>query len=89
MTNLTRGNFQDHPYHLVSPSPWPLFTSICLLNLTMSAGLSMHNFSNAYCLFYISIVLVISAMSFWFRDIIAEGITHIGITRGFPVLYIV
>lgn len=73
MTNLTRSNFQDHPYHLVSPSPWPLYTSISLLNLTMSAGLSMHNFSNAHYLFYISLVLVISAMSFWFRDIIAES----------------
>jgi hypothetical protein len=23
MTNLVRSNFQDHPFHLVSPSPWP------------------------------------------------------------------
>ena len=34
MTNLTRSNFQAHPFHLVSPSPWPLFTSISLLSLT-------------------------------------------------------
>ena len=34
MTNLTRSNFQAHPFHLVSPSPWPLFTSIALLSLT-------------------------------------------------------
>ena len=26
MTNLTRNNFQAHPHHLVSPSPWPLNT---------------------------------------------------------------
>jgi cytochrome c oxidase subunit 3 len=73
LTNIKRSNFQDHPFHLVSPSPWPLYTSICLLNLTTSAGLSMHNFSNAYYLFYIGLFLVVSSMSFWFRDIISEG----------------
>ena len=25
MTNLTRSIFQAHPFHLVSPSPWPIF----------------------------------------------------------------
>lgn len=34
MTILTRSNFQAHPFHLVSPSPWPLFTCIALLTLT-------------------------------------------------------
>ena len=74
MTNLIRSNFQDHPSHLVSPSPWPLYTSICLFNLTTSAALSMHNFNNSYYVFFISLFLVISSMSFWFRDIISEGI---------------
>lgn len=73
MTNIIRSNFQDHPFHLVSPSPWPLYTSICLLNLTTSAALSMHNFSNSYYFFYIALLLVVSAMSFWFRDIISEA----------------
>jgi cytochrome c oxidase subunit 3 len=47
MTNLTRSNFQAHPFHLVSPSPWPLFTSIALLTLTTSGVSSMHSFNNA------------------------------------------
>nr|ATI20344.1 cytochrome c oxidase subunit 3 [Juglanconis sp.] len=77
MTNLIRSNFQDHPFHLVSPSPWPLYTSICLLNLTTSAALSMHNFSNSYYIYYIALLLLVSAMSFWFRDIISEA-TYLG-----------
>jgi len=24
MSNIDRSNFQDHPFHLVSPSPWPV-----------------------------------------------------------------
>lgn len=34
MTNLTRSNFQAHPFHLVSPSPWPMYTCVSLLTLT-------------------------------------------------------
>ena len=73
MTNVIRSNFQDHPFHLVSPSPWPLYTSVSLLNLATSTALSMHNFNNGYILTIISLILVISSMSFWFRDIISEG----------------
>ena len=28
-------NYQSYPYHLVDPSPWPIFTSFALLELKM------------------------------------------------------
>ena len=34
MTYLVRSTFQAHPFHLVSPSAWPISTSISLLALT-------------------------------------------------------
>jgi len=77
INNLIRGNFQAHPFHLVSPSPWPIYTSIALLSLTTSTALSMHNFNNAYYSLYLAFILVIISMSFWFRDVISEG-TFIG-----------
>lgn len=77
MTKSIRSNFQFHPYHLVSPSPWPLYTSVSLASLAFTAALGMHNFNNSYILWYISVVLVIASMFFWFRDIIAEG-TYLG-----------
>lgn len=73
MTNLIRSNFQDHPFHLVSPSPWPFNTSLGLLTLALSAALSMHNFNNAYITLYLGLIIVISSFFFWFRDIITEG----------------
>ncbi len=73
MTNLIRSNFQDHPFHLVSPSPWPLYTSISLFSLTVNGALSMHLFNNSYITFYLSLITLIASMSFWFRDIISEG----------------
>jgi len=44
-----------------------------MLSLTTSAALSMHNFSNAYYLLYLALILVILSMLLWFRDITAEG----------------
>ena len=73
MLNLNRSNFQAHPFHLVSPSPWPLYTSVSLLSLTTSAVLSFHGFAYAEYNLFLSLTALILSMSFWFRDIIAEG----------------
>lgn len=64
MTQLIRSNFQNHPFHLVSPSPWPLNTSVSLLSLTLSGALSMHSFSNAYIITLLSLFAVILSMTF-------------------------
>lgn len=73
MLKLNRSNFQAHPFHLVSPSPWPLYTSISLLSLTTSAVLSFHGFAYAEYNLMMSLISLILAMSFWWRDVIAEG----------------
>ena len=70
-------NFQNHPFHLVSPSPWPLYTSISLFILTTSAVLFMHGFQLFEYLIFISILNVIYSMGLWFRDVISEG-TYLG-----------
>jgi len=77
MTNLTRSIFQAHPFHLVSPSPWPIYSSISLLTLTTSGVLSMHGFSHAEYFLTLAFLLVISSMSFWFIDVISEA-TYLG-----------
>ena len=77
MLNLNRSNFQAHPFHLVSPSPWPIYTSISLLTLTTSSVLSFHSFNNASYFLVLALCTLILSMSLWFRDIISEG-TYIG-----------
>lgn len=77
MSNLHRSNFQGHPFHLVSPSPWPIFTCISLLTLTTTGVLTMHGFSNAEYWLFSALGCLILSMSFWFRDVIAEG-TYLG-----------
>ncbi len=65
--------FQDHPYHLVTPSPWPYKSAISMLIITISTALSMHNFNNLHYLLYLGIFAITSSMFFWFRDIISES----------------
>ena len=77
MLNLNRRNFQAHPFHLVSPSPWPLYTSLTLLSLTTSGVLTFHGFAYAENNLFLSLTALILSMSLWFRDIIAEG-TYLG-----------
>ena len=77
MVNITRRNFQAHPFHLVSPSPWPLNTSTSLLTTTLSAILSFQSFSLGLKVLGLAIVSLVLSMSLWFRDVISEG-TYLG-----------
>ena len=77
MEYKVKNEFQNHPYHLVSPSPWPLYTSISMFLLTCGGVLFMHNFEGFNYLFFIAVLNVIYVMSLWFRDIISEG-TYLG-----------
>ena len=77
MTNLTRSQFQAHPFHLVSPSPWPINTSMSLLATTFGAVLSFQSFVKGINLLIVALISVIYCMSLWFRDVISEG-TYLG-----------
>ncbi len=77
MLNVIRKKYQVHPFHMVLPSIWPLYTSISLLCITASCVLTIHGFSSSKYFLYISINIVIFSMLFWFRDIISES-TYLG-----------
>jgi cytochrome c oxidase subunit 3 len=65
--------YQAHPYHLVSPSPWPIATSNNLFSLTTSGAFTLHFFKNLYIIFFLALTLVVYAMGLWFRDVIFEA----------------
>lgn len=77
MAYITNSNFQAHPFHLVSPSPWPIFMSLCLLTLTTTGVLTMHAFINSQSFLFLAFITLIGSMSFWFRDVIYEA-TYLG-----------
>lgn len=77
MSYINRSQFQAHPFHLVSPSPWPVFSSVNLLTLTTSGVLTMHGFALVSNIFFCVLITLIYSMFLWFRDIISEA-TYLG-----------
>ena len=77
MLYLAKNNIQTHPFHLVSPSVWPIYTCLSLFSLTISSGLTMHIFNLAYFIWSSAISGLTFSMSLWWRDVISEG-TYLG-----------
>jgi hypothetical protein len=71
--NLKRNEFQAFPFHLVTPSPWPLFVSFSLLFLTIGAVMYMHGYPNGGLSLTMGLIVTIFGMSLWFKDVITEG----------------
>jgi cytochrome c oxidase subunit 3 len=70
---LSRSQFQGHPFHLVTPSPWPILTSFALLTLTLASAMSFNGYANGGLLVGLGFLATVSAMILWFRDVVAEG----------------
>jgi cytochrome c oxidase subunit 3 len=64
---------QRHPYHMVDPSPWPLFASIGAFAATSGAVMYMHAYSGGGALFLTGMSLIMFVMFVWWRDIVREG----------------
>nr|YP_010736824.1 cytochrome c oxidase subunit III [Macropsis huangbana]WEP24698.1 cytochrome c oxidase subunit III [Macropsis huangbana] len=61
----------NHPYHLVDKSPWPLTSSLGLLTLTSGSIMWMHKLSQS--LMIIGLMIILITMFQWWRDITRES----------------
>nr|CAD5105744.1 cytochrome c oxidase subunit 3 [Singhiella simplex] len=62
----------NHFFHLVTHSPWPILVALNLLNLgTAIVGMIVYS---DYALMMISIIVLIAISSQWWRDIIREAL---------------
>ena len=73
MNNIQLNKFQYHPFHLVENSPWPILLSFSLLSLTTGAVMYLQGYSNGGLLLTLGLILTVSGMGLWFRDVITEG----------------
>nr|YP_009389221.1 cytochrome c oxidase subunit 3 [Thorea hispida]ARX95965.1 cytochrome c oxidase subunit 3 [Thorea hispida] len=64
---------QSHPFHLVDPSPWPLFTSLSAFGCASGAVLYMHAYSGATFTLISSFLLLILSKTGWWRDVVREA----------------
>jgi len=64
---------QKHPFHIVDPSPWPLLAALGAFFTVFGLTLYMHFYRYGICLFPMGLVLLISTMAVWWRDVIREA----------------
>lgn len=66
-------NVKRHPFHLVDPSPWPLFASVASFVLVIGGVLYMHSYENGGITFFLGFALLGYTMFVWWRDIVRES----------------
>ncbi|CAO1637812.1 unnamed protein product (mitochondrion) [Jaminaea pallidilutea] len=76
--NVNKHQFQNQPFHLVTPSPWPLLTSFALFNLTTGFVLYFNGYQgilglSGFSVLNIGFITVVGAIILWFRDVVVEG----------------
>jgi cytochrome c oxidase subunit 3 len=64
---------QKHPFHLVDPSPWPIFASLAAFSTTVGAVMYMHGYVGGDSLASVGFCMVLYAMYVWWRDVIREA----------------
>jgi hypothetical protein len=71
--NPTPSTVQKHPFHLVDPSPWPLFTSVGAFTTTFGGVLYFHGFLGGEIVLSFGFLMILYAMFVWWRDVIREA----------------
>ena len=64
-------NKKNHEFHLVDPSPWPIYVSFATLVLAFGAVYYFH--SKALWLLLVGFALVVYGAFMWWRDVIKEA----------------
>lgn len=71
--NKTLAVTQAHPFHLVEPSPWPIFTAFSLFALAFNTALTMHSYLPNAGIVLLNIAILAYSMGLWGRDIVSEA----------------
>ena len=64
-----------HPYHLVSPSPWPVVGALGALTLAVGGLMYMHELAYGSAVLAVGTLLVAFTMFVWWRDVVREAET--------------
>lgn len=65
--------FEQHGFHLVNSSPWPFFSSVSLLAMTLSFLLYFNLYLQGFFYIFLSFFLFCLYLMRWFIDIISES----------------
>jgi cytochrome c oxidase subunit 3 len=70
---ILKQNNQQHGFHLVDPSPWPIISAFSALMFTFGLALYMHGYAGGLFLWQYGLAMILFMMFVWWRDIIREG----------------
>jgi heme/copper-type cytochrome/quinol oxidase subunit 3 len=62
-----------HPFHLVTPSPWPFLISIAAFATAIGATMYMHSYANGFLTLILGLFHVVLIMFLWWRDVVREA----------------
>ena len=66
-------NYQQHPFHLVDPRPWPLVASIGAGTMLSGGVMWFHGYNGGGITLIFGMASVLFVMYAWWRDIIREA----------------
>ena len=72
-TYYMSAHVQKHPFHLVDPSPWPMFASLSAFCTTVGGVMYMHGYNGGGLLASLGFGMVCYTMVVWWRDVIREA----------------
>ena len=73
LKNLRRIRNEQHPFHLVSPSPWPIMVSLAVFDLALSIVSYFHYYKNSENHIIYFMLLLFFFVGRWFTDIVVEA----------------
>lgn len=71
--NIKKVNTQLHGFHLVDPSPWPLFAGLGAFFLTFGTTMYMHGYSGGGFLWKLGLLVILLVMFGWWQDVVREA----------------
>lgn len=63
----------QHPFHIVDPSPWPLFSAGSALTLVFGMVMYMHGYAKGGMVLLLGLSLLLYTMFVWWRDVVREA----------------
>lgn len=73
LRNANVNTHEQHPFHLVDPSPWPLLTSISAFSLVLSVANYFNYFAHAWESLLVALCCFMYTLARWFSDVVTEA----------------
>jgi len=71
--SINLNQYQFFPFHLVTPSPWPILVGFSMLTMTTGAVAYMHGYYLGGYILTLGFIITAYGMALWLKDVITEA----------------